>query len=475
MDDYQREISRATVWVSRAALAFGCLLSVYLTVATLNKGVVYGCVGEPSCYLTLRTPWGRWFGLPIALPGAVVFGVLFFLSFWIKPYTTEITSLAARKWFVFLAALTGFVGVWMMAVQLGLLRTICPFCAIANGCGILVVVLYISWFPRDLPSTLKGLLVTLLVVAGQYVVPAGTPAMKSGPAITPKASAASDVKPEDEFAGTLFSLEAPPDPVVRKNFDDRELVFNTAGLTTTNAHVFGRHEKVILPPAPVLTPPQVFEEETLISGSMGTRVQRTHYDLAAGKIHLKVGDVPILGPSNATHVVGLMYDYTYTNSVMMHHMMDLAVDRYDGQLAVVLLPVPLDKDCNDWLLYTKDPHTNSCEYTEMSMLIWRQKPELFHEFEAYITRSIPPPPLHQVDAVVRKLVGETVYNHPFSRDDAYRTLRQNVLLYRKLDLGPLPKLISQKRVALGMTPIAEDLFNYLENLLLLEPPGALPE
>jgi hypothetical protein len=79
--------------------------------------------------------------------------------------------------------------------------------------------------------------------------------------------------------------------------------------------------------------------------------------------------------------------------------------------------------------------------------------------------------VYQVEAVVLKLLGEKIFNSSFNQDDAYRSLRKNVALYRKLELGSVPKLISRKRVALGVTPIAEDLYNYLENLLLLEPPG----
>lgn len=471
MDEYRREVSRAAVWITRIALALGCLLSIYLAIASLKQGQVYGCIGEPACYLPLRTRWGHWFGLPIGVPGAIVYGILFILSLKIKAYTTEIASLQVRSGFVFLAALTAFVGVWLLVVQIGLMRSICPYCVVVNLCGILVMILYSSWFLQNYASSLWALLAVVLVMSGHFIgflepVPGG-----SGKPKPTKAAVAPVAEPVDEFVGSIASIATSFEPAKVREKDDRELVFDTAGLTVTKAREIGLNDKVILPPAPVLTPPRVFDEMVDGDGTMGTRVQRTHYELAAGKIRLKVGTVPVMGLTNATHVIGLMYDYTYTDSVTMYRMMDQAVKRYRGQVAVVLIPVPLDKDCNDWVVYTKDPQTNSCDYCTLSSLVWRQRPDTYLAFEAYLTKTTPPPPVYQVEAVVLKLLGKKIFNSSFNQDDAYRNLRKNVALYRKLELGPVPKLITRKRVALGVTPIAEDLYNYLENLLLLEPPG----
>ncbi len=471
MDDYRREVSRATVWITRIALALGCLLSIYLTIASLKQGQVYGCIGEPACYLPLRTRWGHWFGLPIGVPGAVAYGILFILSTQIKAYTTEIASPQVRSGFVFLAALTAFVGAWLLVVQIGLMRAICPYCVLVNLCGILVMILYISWFLRNYASSLWALLAMVLVMSGHFIgfsepVPGG-----SGKPKPTKTAPAQVADPVDEFLGSIASIAVSPEAGKVQEKDVREPVFDTVGLTVTKVQEIGLNDKVILPPAPVLTPPQVFDEMVDGDGTMGTRVQRTHYELAEGKIRLKVGTVPVIGLTNATHVIGLMYDYTYTNSVTMYRMMDQAVKRYRGQVAVVLIPVPMDKDCNDWVVYTKDPQTNSCEYCTFSSLVWRQRPDTYLAFESYLTKTTPPPPVYQVEGVVLKLLGEKIFNSSFNQDDAYRSLRKNVALYRKLELGSVPKLISRKRVALGVTPIAEDLYNYLENLLLLDPPG----
>src|SRR5262249_41110971 len=83
-----------------------------------------------DCEEVLRSRFGKPFGVPLPLIGLAGFGGLFVLSL-----------LRARRPVAALALLAGAVGLALLAVQLFVLRQVCPLCVLVDSLALLGAVL----------------------------------------------------------------------------------------------------------------------------------------------------------------------------------------------------------------------------------------------------------------------------------------------------------------------------------------------
>jgi len=60
-----------------------------------------------------------------------------------------------------------------------------------------------------------------------------------------------------------------------------------------------------------------------------------------GKKSYNVAELPHLGASDVDYVLVKYFDYTCDACLKMHEELDVLIEKYEGQLAVVVLPVPL--------------------------------------------------------------------------------------------------------------------------------------
>ena len=94
------------------------------------------------------------------------------------------------------------------------------------------------------------------------------------------------------------------------------------------------------------------------------------YDVAA---------LPRLGPADAKHVLVEYFDYQCPACRTMHGFLEALRARHPREIAVIVLPVPLERSCNR-LLGPKDAeHPGSCELSRAALSVWRAAPEAFEE------------------------------------------------------------------------------------------------
>jgi uncharacterized membrane protein len=91
---------------------------------------------------------------------------------------------------------------------------------------------------------------------------------------------------------------------------------------------------------------------------------------------------PVLGDADAPHVMALLFDYNCAYCRDAHRAAADAVERYDDQLVVVLLPTALDPACNPGAA-TPGPHSQtSCELARLSLAVWLADPSQHAEYDA---------------------------------------------------------------------------------------------
>jgi len=87
--------------------------------------------------------------------------------------------------------------------------------------------------------------------------------------------------------------------------------------------------------------------------------------------------LPILGKADATHIMVEYFDYGCPACRTMGGHLEALVGKHPEKLAVLLLPVPLDRACNHALAANEKDHPGSCYMTRIALAVWLASPEAF--------------------------------------------------------------------------------------------------
>ncbi|MGC6457905.1 MAG: vitamin K epoxide reductase family protein [Akkermansiaceae bacterium] len=117
----------------------------------------------------------------------------------------------------------------------------------------------------------------------------------------------------------------------------------------------------------------------------------------------RLGSVPLLGPPDAPHVLVKYFDYTCKSCREMEGDLLALMTAYPKEVAVIVLPTPLNRACNPYLNPRVDDHANACEFARMSLAVWRTAPESFPKVHKLLFER----PLHSVESA-RKAIGDII-------------------------------------------------------------------
>ena len=95
---------------------------------------------------------------------------------------------------------------------------------------------------------------------------------------------------------------------------------------------------------------------------------RKVYDVAA---------LPHLGRADAKRVMVEYFDYSCIACQMMRGYLDALMAKHPAEICVVVLPVPLERSCNDVMLVGDNEHPGSCELARLALALWRIRPAAF--------------------------------------------------------------------------------------------------
>ena len=107
--------------------------------------------------------------------------------------------------------------------------------------------------------------------------------------------------------------------------------------------------------------------------------------VAGKKFSLNTRHWPLLGDPDAKYVFVEMFDYTCSHCRRTHKAIDGAFKEYGEDLAIIALPVPIDRACNDAI--RSNGHPGACELAKLSVAVWRVSPAKFHEYHDWMFQS----------------------------------------------------------------------------------------
>lgn len=232
----------------------------------------------------------------------------------------------------------------------------------------------------------------------------------------------------------------------------------TAGLVLAGLFAAG-----LLTVTQVLSSPSAVHSETISQGD----VPATDYNV-----------VPLVGSPDAPYVVTLLFDYQCAHCQQLHFMLDEAIDLYEGKLAFMLCPAPLDPGCNSFIPPGRNEYRNSCELAKISLAVWRGRQEAFREFEEWMftyesgDRWYPRSP-EAARAKAIELLGPEEFDTAWSDPWTEQYLQTSIGIFGKTlqtGVGGIPKLIYGSRWVTPESLRAGDLVMILKKSLLVPDP-----
>lgn len=203
-------------------------------------------------------------------------------------------------------------------------------------------------------------------------------------------------------------------------------------------------------------------------GNGASHASNYQFATPGGVITLQAGTLPTLGDPAAPHVVALMADHTCPHCRAMHDFIRQARQRYGQQLAIVIIPAPLDRKCNPAITETEPANMGACDYAELSLAVWRAEPAKYEEFDHYLFEPQRPPSVAEARAKAQAMVGQAALDKALASGWPREQISRNVKLYGFAKVPRLPCLLGPRASIQGVPPKVEEFFKDLEKVAGLE-------
>ncbi|MEO8617475.1 MAG: vitamin K epoxide reductase family protein [Luteolibacter sp.] len=175
--------------------------------------------------------------------------------------------------------------------------------------------------------------------------------------------------------------------------------------------------------------------------------------------------LPHIGSDQAKHVLIEYFDYQCPVCQSMRGYLAALIEKHPQDICVVLLPVPLNGECNHFLGPLEAGHPGSCEYARLALAVWKSHPIKFPEFHemAFTGAS-----LEDCRRFCEKFISpeklEAALRDPWITELIEANIADWVSFSR--ETKKLPKLlITGKRILQGLPPSEADFIRVMEREL----------
>lgn len=421
------------LWVLRVVAVIAAAVSGYLAWVGLFAEDVAGCGGMGmNCANVLASGWAKWFGIPVGvLATSLYLSLAGSLSFAGPIAPARVRRLAWRlsTWMIYAAAAAG---VWFMHLQWLAVDDFCPWCMSVHACAIGMAMLAMAAGQEAVSQKVLAVGVALAAVAvlaaGQLLGPQPAHEMTVDrmevESTSPRArwEAAQQHRPATGISTTdLVLRESPPEHEALKPPVDSPPDNDPEAMTSATANETGD------PPSRLIG--------VYVGGEQVARVDAYQH--------------PILGSPEAEHVVVKLFDYTCGHCRELHGHLVAARKEFGDDFAVLMLPVPMNPDCNQHVVYRRDQHADACQLAALALGVWQADATKFEEFDRWLFEPEHPPRISEARAKAVRLVGKENLESALGDWRLSERMVVGIELYRMAGAGPIPKILTQNTKLTG--------------------------
>ncbi|KAA1261995.1 Vitamin K epoxide reductase family protein [Rubripirellula obstinata] len=404
--------------------------SSYLMWAHVTASPIAGCGGGGGwvdCEGVANSRWSLWFGVPVSL---LALGIYLVLAAALAIAASERFSRRVRKtgWTIVTAAVfaAGMSAVWFIAIQFLLLQHICLYCMLAHACGLIAAATMVVAGPLR-PKSAR--VIAAVSVAGLMILVGGQ--MLTRPPATFQIETF-DVPAGEAGMEELDTFEMTPPGQADQSDEGVEDGFFEA------------------PTAGFITMPSMLFFGVVDAGSVQAQPppQRIAV-IQGGAAKLKVADWPHIGPSDAKFVVVELFDYNCPPCRETFETIRGARSELGGQVAIVLLPVPLNADCNPSIKETGPRYVDSCNLSKLAVAMWRLDQDKFSSLHNWMLGGDQPPSYAEALAKANTMVDPDALKAELASGVPDQFIARHVALYRRVGEGSIPKLMFPRTSVVG--------------------------
>ena len=441
-------------------------VSSYLAYVSLTASKIAGCGGGQifDCGHVTSSHWSSWMGIPVSLLaigvyvgliGSLLVGMSNRFSDSVRRMGWSLTSVFA------IAA--GLSAVWFVSLQIFVLNHLCTYCLLAHACG-LIVASVVVWQRSAGAIGMKA--VTSLSLSGVAILVVGQFVSE-----TPKPYEIEQFEAPVAGEVEVFEFEAPIAPAATSvpevsiqlpsTFQLKQAIA-TALLPATALTL-----QVAQPASQTQTEQQAEQKTEQKTKTDATKeedkpAKRRMVAINRGTVKLDVSQWPVSGSKSAKYIFVEMFDYSCPNCRKTHATIKAANKKLSGELAVVVLPVPLNASCNNTIKVANPAFAESCEISKLAVAVWRVDPAKFTKFHNWMFASEKAPTYKMAKAQAEKMVNAEKLNKEIASDVPSKYIAKTVELYKRDGSQKVPKLIFPTTSVVGEFTSVEELVRIIK-------------
>ncbi len=506
-----------------AWLAFG--VASYLAWHAVTQAPVAGCsVGSSiHCDVVLSSSWSKWLGIPVAVLGLAFYATLASLS-----VLLGLRNAPANRWigtiFTMLSIVAAGASIWFIALQVFSIESFCLYCLITDACGMALGVIATVFAVRAVlaqrampqPRALQPGLAALRTALPPGVASRGVPPVvreePSSPWLMPAVGGALAmicllIGGQLLFSAKTFDVQkvalngsiqlggakssGPGDASATAKTHVAMLPTETTGSVPSGAPVDSSNsnstsregaksdlskEQSNQTAKPGITGNQSTENGSHSTGRPAPPAKQRLVKFLGGKLTLDTYQHPIIGSPEAPHIAIEMVSYNCPHCRKMYATMQHALQRYGDQVALLILPEPLDKECNRLVTSPEASHQGECTIAKLCIGIAKLNPSSFATFHDFLmSTKDEPPPMEAIIPRAYVLANRSQLRDLIHGDELTKQLDGYVDLYEQLQKQSrnpkfgLPVQILGDYIMTGSAESEADVFKAWEQHLGVKP------
>lgn len=451
-----------------ALVAF--VLSSYLTWTTWQSESVVGCTGAAvDCDAVLSSHWSKWLGLPVSLFGLLTYAIILGIAW---PAAKRPQSIVGTI-LLTLALLAAGAAIWFVMVQMVFIKSFCPYCMGVHTCGILIAVLTVLLIRNSADTHVDYNQMGALLGVRDTNAPVQANGSQAANGFHPIIATCVACVGLMVLMGGQFL------------FVPSTLMVELSDAPESETPVATESEEGLLEEEPAeefsfsessenSTPEQQPADESTATQTDGTTGRMISVEGLAHPIDLT--QYPVIGNPDADIVFVEMLDYTCKHCRHMHTFIHDTLERYDGQLGIIIYHIPLSKKCNPHVEKDGIGKKYACDYARLAMGVARLAPKEFPEFHDWLMDGERPPSPGQVRRRALALAGEEVLINETIQSETLQRITEHCNIFHEAKAG-LPMVLTNRGVIKGIPKESEQWFQVMEQFglkLVAETPATTP-